>query len=913
MGNFERGSEWGKWDLQVQTILDNGYLQLKDYYESLKSSDNTKWEAFVSLIGGENNALLYDSKEYYNDSRISKNERATNYVRIFLSFIQIYQPDLSCIVLTDHNYYDDILIDIMIEMSQDKNCKILAGVEINVCGIHILVVFGKKSYGKTTYSETIKTFLSKIGIDRQKTDNSYTLSTGSCENVLKEIKECEAIPIFPHCNSDNGLFQERTRTDRTHLSNIYNFNKFIIIQSKQKEMIDNTIDYIKTKPNLSAKVSSTIASDARSLKDIGKADDSGNFCWIKADPTFEGLKQIIYEPDERVKIQQTKPEEKARYYVIDSIKLEEDKFWKQTIPLNSNLVTIIGGRSTGKSLLIGSISKKIVSSIDEIYNKIFTNEHIDIIWQDEEQTSNRDIDFFPQSYMYEIANDQKKTDELIEDIIKDKDEKKLLIAYYNFCDNNRTQLINKINTLFQLQSEIDKRNIEIKEKGDKLGVEKEIKLLEEKINKIHDGKIVTQDILIEYETINKNISEKEQLLQIIERDLRVIESLKTKNIFNPSIEYEFNSLSEKTRLAITNALNKVKEEAKTRWEEELAKQDSGLKILKESLFHGIKLEKEKETFKEGIKYFQENTQYQELQGKLKYERLKLSEISEIEISLNNLENQKQILLNEIIISHLNYYINVHELSKSLKFNCGGISIETSVVFKKDPMLSFFNERLNLRGTERQNFILDFINDYETNMFARCVEFLQLALNKEIDFKGMYSNKSQPTVASELLSTNWFDITYNLTYQKDVFSEMSQGKQAFVILKLLLEFSNKKCPILIDQPEDSLDNRAIYNELVTYLKDKKKERQIIIVTHNPNVVVGSDAEQVIVANQHGKDSKNKNSLRFQYVSGSLENTIEKDKSNKIILESQGIREHVCEILEGGKEAFEKRENKYGFKK
>ena len=192
------------------------------------------------------------------------------------------------------------------------------------------------------------------------------------------------------------------------------------------------------------------------------------------------------------------------------------------------------------------------------------------------------------------------------------------------------------------------------------------------------------------------------------------------------------------------------------------------------------------------------------------------------------------------------------------------------------------------------------------------DFLYHALNKLIDFKGIYSDKSQPSVTSELLATNWFNVSYNLTYQEDRFNTMSQGKQAFVVLKLLLEFSDKKCPILIDQPEDSLDNRAIYRELVRYLKDKKKERQIIIVTHNPNVVVNADAEQIIVANQHGKDSMNIDSMKFQYVSGSLENTREKDKKNKIILEAQGIREHVCEILEGGYEAFKQRERRYAIK-
>ena len=127
----------------------------------------------------------------------------------------------------------------------------------------------------------------------------------------------------------------------------------------------------------------------------------------------------------------------------------------------------------------------------------------------------------------------------------------------------------------------------------------------------------------------------------------------------------------------------------------------------------------------------------------------------------------------------------------------------------------------------------------------------------------------------------------------------------------MEFSSRKCPILIDQPEDSLDNRAIYSELVSYLKTKKKERQIILVSHNPNVVVGSDAEQVIVANQNGIKTINQDNIKFQYISGSLENSSPKIVDETCILLSQGIREHVCDILEGGKEAFNRREKKYGF--
>lgn len=144
--------------------------------------------------------------------------------------------------------------------------------------------------------------------------------------------------------------------------------------------------------------------------------------------------------------------------------------------------------------------------------------------------------------------------------------------------------------------------------------------------------------------------------------------------------------------------------------------------------------------------------------------------------------------------------------------------------------------------------------------------------------------------------------------------MSDGKKAFVVLKLLLDFNDKNCPILIDQPEDDLDNRAIYNDLVQYLRKKKKLRQIIVATHNPNIVVGADSELVICANQNGEKNINSGTppKKFQYVSGSLEHTFPKIIGKNEILESQGTREHVCEVLEGGNVAFKLREKKYSIK-
>lgn len=140
--------------------------------------------------------------------------------------------------------------------------------------------------------------------------------------------------------------------------------------------------------------------------------------------------------------------------------------------------------------------------------------------------------------------------------------------------------------------------------------------------------------------------------------------------------------------------------------------------------------------------------------------------------------------------------------------------------------------------------------------------------------------------------------------------MSPGKKSFVLLKLLIELDNSKCPILLDQPEDDLDNRSIYNDLVKFIKSKKKDRQIIIATHNPNLVVGADAECIIVANQRGNTTEEVQKFQFEYVGGALENTFVEKEVNKVLYK-QGIQEHVCDILEGGKVAFEQRKERYNF--
>jgi len=880
---YKRGSEWRKWDLHIHSDASDGKMTcdqivtkaIENKIDVIALTDHHTFKNIDKIKGVGVNK---------NISIISGIEFRTEYGNKSVHILALFPEESSGIILNTRSLTDLILSPLE-----------LAEISIINKGKIKLKEEGKKEVDITD-DKAFQKGMFLVQVDFKKTADLVHKYGGL---------------IIPHAGSKGNGIDEEMRHEGKMNTTLYDSLGTV----KEELFKENYIDICEiSKENDSEEFylnmfnkPSIITSDAHKLKDVGS-----KFTWIKADPIFEGLKQIIYEPKERVKIQINKPESKAGYHVIDSIKLEQEKFWDTTLFLNSNLTTIIGGRSTGKSTLLSSIAKGIDNySVDNS----FVNEHIksvQIQWQDGEQSTNRDIEFFPQSHMYEIAKDSKKTDNLIEQIIKEKDESKLLLSYKSFCDSNRTELINKINTLFQLQSSIDERKKELKEKGDKEGIKKEIELLQDKIKKINSDNTLTSDEIKEYEEIIKTISTNEQLIKLFKNDIEKIEALKGKSIFNLSLEYEFNSFSNNTRTYITGVFDKLQRETTKKWIDDLDKMRDNIKKDKEEILLKIKDLKDKDIYKRGIKHFQDNKQYQELQEKLKEERKKYSVIIEIEKGLIIQSEQNDKLKAEIVKSHCDFYKKATDLSQSLKLEHGGITIKPKIIFKKNLLKEFLSERLNQRGNERQNYVKSFVYNYKSKMEEYVNDFLNQTLDKSIEFKGIYSNKSQPNVSSELLSTNWFYISYNLTYQKDSFTDMSQGKQAFVILKLLLEFSDKKCPILIDQPEDSLDNRAIYRELVQYLKDKKKERQIIIVTHNPNVVVSADAEQIIVANQHGKDSKNINSIKFQYVSGSLENTREKDEKNKIILESQGIREHVCEILEGGYEAFKQRERKYAIK-
>lgn len=155
----------------------------------------------------------------------------------------------------------------------------------------------------------------------------------------------------------------------------------------------------------------------------------------------------------------------------------------QTIHLNPNLNVIIGGRSTGKSTLLKSIALVTNPNNTELDSLEcdFVKEHLDnveVLWADGANTP-RDIDFFRQNYMHEIAKDKEQTDNLILRILKDKSIYSIWQDYQIFCSNNKAEIQSLINKVL-IQKQINNKLIDLKEKGDKEGISKEINDLNQK-------------------------------------------------------------------------------------------------------------------------------------------------------------------------------------------------------------------------------------------------------------------------------------------------------------------------------------------------------------------------------------------------------------------------------------------------
>ena len=888
---MNRGSEWRKWDLHIHTP---GTAKNDQYGNSEEI-----WEQYIEALE-KTDIAVFGITDYFSINNYLKVKEYQRQGRLLGKFI-LPNVEMRLLPVTGkgtpvniHAIFDPDLDVVDIEREFFRQLKFpydgatYSCIDSDLIRLGRIVCNNQNLHEEAAIRKGIETFVISYDCLQNVVSNDFfkgriiiALSNGSQDGVSGILK---------HDGDLQPLRKEITRMADIILSgNPSDIDYFLGNKTSVAEVIEN---YRNLKPCI-------IGSDAHRMDMIGVFPND-RITWVKADPTFEGLKQILFEPKERVHISDVKPDIKFDYNVIDHVLLNTASVWNQEISLNQNLNTIIGGRSTGKSTLLASIASKF-KDIKDVENRDYIKElsdNVHVVWRDGKENDGKEIEYFTQN---EIANIISKGD-------SDNLFCNILIGQPNFRETYEKFKEEEATRFSTIQSKVSY----VKTLGDIDGICREIEKLEKERNAIQQKLTDKKEIIEKYQTKEKELSqlfanktkldkEKEQLDILSKSDFFVLNS-------NLSIQW----LTE-------SSVNRMKDEARQTLSKSnlhmqefligiIASVDERIKNISKQI---VEIESDA-SYKEGKHIFDENKNLVLIMkqiSSLSQQKVKIGQESQI---LDNLYKEFKTIGSDLLNEHLSYLELMNSIASNLRIQHDNITLSASYELKPE-LEKTLNDTFSLRSVIMNQLITDTVNQYKKktkeDIKKGVTELLNKAVKDELTFKNGYNVQSFLT---NMLSTNWFKLKYNVDYESDNLLDMSPGKRSFVVLKLLLDFSDKKCPILIDQPEDNLDNRAIYNELVKYIREKKKERQIILVTHNPNIVVGADSEEVIVANQNGKNAPNDGGIKFQYVSGSLENSSKRlDESNMPILNRCGIREHVCDILEGGENAFRDRENKYGF--
>ena len=331
--------------------------------------------------------------------------------------------------------------------------------------------------------------------------------------------------------------------------------------------------------------------------------EPSNYLWIKSDLTFNGLKQICYEPEERVFVSEERPQCNAAYQVIKYVQISDSDFSSEKIYFNPYLTCIIGGKSTGKSLLLHNMAKKLdedqIKEKEAIANfKTKDVQDIKIIWDDNEENNERAIVYIPQSYLNSLADEKEKATEIDEMISK-------IVFSNEGCRElkeqleNKTQLISNeirtlINELFNCyvtknSAEEERANI-----GDERGVKKEIDSIKKELEKLSEKSELSEEEIEKYQNAVENTAKLENEISSISNDEHILETITT--VVRPFIIE--NNLSSSTKYLLNTGAKEVISFADKKWLEEKRK------IVEQIVERKNKCIDEKESYEKTIKEFE---------------------------------------------------------------------------------------------------------------------------------------------------------------------------------------------------------------------------------------------------------------------------------------------------------------------
>ncbi|WQU69141.1 ATPase [Helicobacter pylori] len=857
MGNKDhsKGSSWHKWDLHVHTpyTYSNKAYQCseEDFIQKLCDSE-------IDCIG-LTNYFKFNEKEFELKEKIEKRG-----IKVFYNLE----------VRLDYQNKEDQCLDFHIifsdKVTQQEIDNFLRNADANVGG-----------------TEKKLADLEKDDFDKAVVNFDQLLECLEKESLKLRGKYLLGFLSRGHGSSRSSSNYEKI-VKKVH---------FLIHSSNKQENLKKDREYwLKyNKPLIQS-------SDAHKEEQIGK-----KCTWIKAEKTFEGLKQIIYETKTRVSIDENKPQDPL--YKIDCVGLNFDKAVKitnekgdtpfcyagfnETLFFSPNFTCVIGGRGSGKSTLLQLIAsaiknKSFVKGLkhETIQKYIEIQPDIDIM---------DSVEYLAQNEVEEFATNVSKFTE----------------AIFNRIDSKSGGKLKELEK--QIKESIEKFDDQIAHWQEKTKLEEQLKE-SEKIRKKYQSIVdafTDKDYLdkkaklqAKYQSLIDLKQSKEGFWTFIKELKRVVNFESKENMKENSYDKVYNQLKqdickelERIDINIKNGCFKSEDEkirtlgaereALSQEIREFLKEkgvsDESIGDIRNANDHLAKIKMDINGLEHEIKENAnkiENFSYEDMDKNIEEFKDQINEkLSKINSAFEEISKNHK----EVKPITIEYRLN-EDIFEEVFEDFDKLVDKDFKIQKHQSKIKEYLKEIGLKdiiNKQHAEFIEELYNSID-NKKAAFYETMKDIFDREIHFQ-IY----RLLILKHLRNVEKYKI-FEVRYDKRALNETSFGQKCTAVLVVLLSLGNN--PIIIDEPEAHLDSALIANYLVTLIKKQKQKRQIIFATHNANFVLNADAELIIQL---------------------------KNENNKIIaqsftVESDAYKEDLLK-LEGGEKAFKNRERKYGITK
>ncbi len=869
MGNKDKnkGSSWHKWDLHVHTP----YTHLNKAYQCSEEDFIQKLCASEINCIGLTNYFKFNEKEFALKEKIEKRG-----IKVFYN------------------------LEVRLDYKNNKN---------EFLDFHII-------FSDEILSDNIKMFLSDMkatidGTEKRLADlekDDFNKAVVNFDQLLECLEE-ESLNLMGKYllgflsrghGSIECEFLEKGGRNETIYKKVIDKSHFLIHSSdNQKNLKDDRDSWLKLKYNKPLLQSS----DTHKEDSIGK-----KYTWIKAEKTFEGLKQIIYEPETRVSIDEKKPQDPL--YKIDCVRLCFDGEVKitnekgdtpfcyagfnETLFFSPNFTCVIGGRGSGKSTLLQLIASAIknksfvkglkhetIQKYIEIQPDIDIMDSVEYLAQNEVEEFATNVSKFTEAIFNRIDSKSggklKELEKQIKESIEKFDEQ---IAYWQEKNKLEEQLKESEKIRKKYQSIVDAFT-------DKDYLDKKAKL-QAKYQSLIDLKqskegfwtfikelkrVVNFDSKENMEEKNNYDKVYNQLKQDICKKIEEIDTNRENGCFN----------SEDEKIRTLGAEHEALSQEIREFLKEKGVSDESIGDIRNANDHLAKIKMDINDLKHEIKENAnkiENFSYEDMDKNIEEFKDQINEkLSKINSAFEEISKNHKEVKPITIEYRLNEDIFEEVFEDFDKLVDKGFNTQRHQSKIKEYLKEI--ELKNVTGMQHAEFIEKLDSRIE-NKKAAFYETMKDIFDREIHFQ-IY----RLLILKHLRNVEKYKI-FEVRYDKRVLNKTSFGQKCTAVLVVLLSLGNN--PIIIDEPEAHLDSTLIANYLVTLIKKQKQKRQIIFATHNANFVLNADAELII----------------------QLKNENNKIVAQSFMIESDAYRDDLLK-LEGGEEAFKNRERKYGITK